>query len=197
MSQGFSTWHLTLTKLTLTKKGGIELEFLKNYLKRKVGRHERFAIRNLIGVLLSQIGEHVEAMPCFDDILSDPEGTRNLNALANRIILCETLHRSSEAMRCKERLALNEDEMSKIERARCFAEQGYAFANDIHGEYVTHQRFTNTLDYYTMLYTKALDNCKDVVSKEERLDWVLGKARALHKICRTKQKTGICWTKNL
>ena len=126
-------------------------------------------------------------MQHFDAILSDPEGARNLNALANKMHLCKILHRSGEATRCKEQLAsaLNENEMSKIERARCFAEQGYAFANDIHGEYVTHQRFTNALD----CYTKALENCKDVVSKEERLDWVLGKARALHKICRTKHKT--------
>ena len=41
------------------------------------------------------------------------------------------------------------------------------------------------MDYYT----KALENGKDVVSKEERLDWVLGKARALQKILRTNEKT--------
>ena len=137
MEPGIFNLTLDINKIDLDKEEGrYRIKILKYYQNRKVGRHERFAIRNLIGVLLSQVGEHVEAMQHFDAILSDSEGTRNLNALANKMRLCEKLHRSDEATRCKERLAsaLKEDEMTKIERARCFAEQGYAFANDIHGE---------------------------------------------------------------
>ena len=60
MEPGISNLPLDINKAPLDQEEGqYRIKILKDYLNRKENRHERFAVRNLVGVLSSLIGEHV------------------------------------------------------------------------------------------------------------------------------------------
>ncbi|XP_038059489.1 tetratricopeptide repeat protein 22-like [Patiria miniata] len=157
---------------------------LNHFLRVRTGRSEEFAILNLQGLLTLRLHRYEEALGYFHAVLEkDPE---NLNALADLQYVLEKLFRLAEAEHCKDelsRLLRSQDqseliESQKLNKARCLAEQAYAYAYDIHSDTLEGKRFMDS----NGLYRKALDLGGTAVKTAEKDDWKLCMATNAHKL---------------
>ena len=62
-----------------------KLQVLEKYLETKRERPERYAIRNVLGLLAARMENYEQAEKYFSYILSESEDAKNLNALANKL----------------------------------------------------------------------------------------------------------------
>ncbi|XP_038045405.1 tetratricopeptide repeat protein 22-like [Patiria miniata] len=185
------TFGLFLLPLT-TNKGHINEILAKRvmairtrYLELKKERPERHAIRNLLGVLAFRLGQLEKALEHLNKILSDGEDPNNLNALANKKYVCEKLFMFPEAQQCEQRISelLQDDEggssgRCRKLRARSLAEQAFAYSFEPFEESVTFQRYSKSV----ALYQEATELAGDVISQDEKEDWLFASGMASYTI---------------
>ena len=164
-----------------------KLRELQYDLMVRIGRPEELAIKNLQGLLSLRIWDYEAALDHFHAVLSkDPE---NLNALANLQYVKEKLFWMTDAQFHKNKLesllVVNPNDCSPLDeqklhhrKARCLAEQAYAYACDIHIDRVGESRYIQANDIYTNAFKLAGGNLDPL----ERDNWKFCMAKNAHKI---------------
>ncbi|XP_072043061.1 tetratricopeptide repeat protein 22-like [Amphiura filiformis] len=162
---------------------------LENYLKDKIDRPERHAIRNLMGFIDARLKRYEKAIEILSEVLEEDED--NVNALANLQWVYAAMGSGNVTRQDEiaQRLAdlrpmldTVDSPQAKVINARCLTEQGYAVFMG-----VTHEYDAQYLKASTM-YDTALGMAGDLVSIEEKADWKLGSTRVKHKLLFTKVK---------
>ncbi|XP_038075885.1 tetratricopeptide repeat protein 22-like [Patiria miniata] len=152
-------------------------------LEARKGRPEELAILNLIGVFNCRLERYKDAEEKFRDVLSKDE--HNLNALANMQYLFEKLYRTVDGRRYKSKLDMylsksTEEAVGVRMKARCLAEQAYAYACDMHTDRdsVGRERFIESND----IFQRTLELGGDLVETAEKDFWKFCIAKNAHKI---------------
>ncbi|XP_022102224.1 tetratricopeptide repeat protein 22-like [Acanthaster planci] len=192
ISPGFYMLPLPINKDINIDRAVVEtkLRDLDHFRRVRTGRSEELAILNLQGLLVLRLRRHEEALGYFHAVLA--KDRVNLNALANLQYVLEKLFRMAEAQHCKDEqihlLDLGESadsskkpklsESQRMIKARCLAEQAYAYAFDIHSDTVEGKRYMESND----LYRKALELGGKAVETTEKDDWKFCIAFNAHKL---------------
>ncbi|XP_022102106.1 tetratricopeptide repeat protein 22-like [Acanthaster planci] len=164
-----------LNKDAIKKK----LDDIESDLEARKGRTEDFAILNIIGLLKYRLERYKEAEKDFRAILS--QDSCNLNALANMQFLLKKVYRKEEGgiFQSKLNAYLSESTEDSIRmKARCLAEQAYAYACDMHTDNAGRERYTESSD----IFQKALDLGGDLIDAAEIDIWKFCMAKNAHKL---------------
>ena len=153
---------------------------LRHYLEEKMNRPERNTIINLLGVVAARLEHYDEALTLLNKVLE--EDRDNLNALTN---LKWVYGRMDDDMREKqeqitqrleelEPVLESQNDRARVLKARCLAEEGYAYAF-CHG---IDNKFSAEHTKASGMYDAAFKMGGDLISDEEKVAWKLGAARA-------------------
>ncbi|XP_038075642.1 tetratricopeptide repeat protein 22-like [Patiria miniata] len=163
-----------------------KLTELEHDLKVRLGRLEELAILNVMGALSFIIKDYESALGRFEDVLS--KDCNNLNALANQKDVLEKLVRRADAelhqatldslLQVGDAMSPDEIKQRRCRKARCLAEQAYAYACDIHVDRPGETRYLQA----NHLYDDAFQLGGDLVDPLERDNWKFCKAKNAHKI---------------
>ncbi|XP_038075920.1 tetratricopeptide repeat protein 22-like [Patiria miniata] len=184
ISPGLFHLQLPFNKPDLKKDAfKLKLVDIEADLVERKGRPEELAILNLIGVFKCRLECYKVAEEKFRDVLSKDE--QNLNALANMQYVLDKLHRTVEGKRFKRKLDMylgkstGEEDRVRM-RARCLAEQAYAYACDMHTDRdsVSTERFIESND----MFQRALELGDTLVEIPEKDFWKFCIAKNAHKI---------------
>ncbi|XP_022102172.1 uncharacterized protein LOC110985449 [Acanthaster planci] len=157
----------------------MKLNDIESDLRTRKDRAEEFAILNIIGLLNFHLKRYKDAETNFRAILS--KDGRNLNALANIQFLFKKVYRTVEGERFERKLKeyLSESTEEAIRnKARCRAEQAYAYACDMHTDNAGTERFIES----NGIFHTALEIGGDWIETAEKDMWKFCMAKNAHKI---------------
>ncbi|XP_013412800.1 uncharacterized protein LOC106175383 [Lingula anatina] len=181
---GFENLYLKASPLTNKQHMRYKRAVQKYMLIPQKGPH-KYAMLNLLGVLQYQDGKTNESIKSFESILKE-DGT-NLNALASLEYIYRELFCVSKAEQYKrkseELMGGNEPSIEERKRrGRCFFEQGYMIAFDVH-ETTKPERRGKVCVRAHESYMQAWQEAGDLVDEVERTEWCFFIAHNLSQIC--------------